>query len=60
MADPSTYRPDPGSIPVGPGVYRFRDDAGTVLYVGKAKNLRNRLIPISPIWPAYMSARAGW
>lgn len=43
MADPSTYRPDPGSIPVGPGVYRFRDDAGTVLYVGKAKNLRNRL-----------------
>lgn len=43
MADPSTYRPDPGSIPVGPGVYRFRDDAGTVLYVGKAKNLRNRV-----------------
>ncbi|MDO5682162.1 MAG: excinuclease ABC subunit UvrC [Propionibacteriaceae bacterium] len=43
MADPSTYRPDPGSIPLGPGVYRFRDDAGVVLYVGKAKNLRNRL-----------------
>lgn len=43
MADPSRYRPDPGSIPVGPGVYRFRDEVGTVLYVGKAKNLRNRL-----------------
>ena len=43
MADPSTYRPAPGSIPVGPGVYRFRDEAGTVLYVGKAKSLRSRL-----------------
>lgn len=43
MADPLTYRPHPGSIPVSPGVYRFRDEVGTVLYVGKAKNLRNRL-----------------
>ena len=43
MADPSTYRPAPGSIPVGPGVYRLRDEAGTVLYVGKAKSLRSRL-----------------
>lgn len=43
MADPSTYRPTPGSIPVEPGVYRFRDESGTVLYVGKAKNLRSRL-----------------
>lgn len=29
--------------PQGPGIYRFLDEAGTVLYVGKAKNLRNRL-----------------
>ena len=36
-------RPVPGSIPTGPGVYRFSDPAGTVIYVGKAKNLRNRL-----------------
>lgn len=43
MADPSTYRPAPGSIPTEPGVYRFRDNAGQVLYVGKAKNLRARL-----------------
>lgn len=43
MADPTTYRPHPGSIPVEPGVYRFRDEVGTVLYVGKAKNLRSRL-----------------
>ena len=43
MADPSTYRPAPGTIPVEPGVYRFLDDGGRVLYVGKAKNLRARL-----------------
>ena len=43
MADPSTYRPAAGSIPVGPGVYRFRDERGRVVYVGKAKSLRSRL-----------------
>ena len=43
MADPSTYRPRPGEIPTDPGVYRFRDRDGRVIYVGKAKNLRQRL-----------------
>ncbi len=43
MADPSTYRPEPGSIPTQPGVYRFRDSRSRVIYVGKAKNLRARL-----------------
>jgi excinuclease ABC subunit C len=43
VADPSTYRPKPGSIPTSPGVYRFRDKDGRVVYVGKAKNLRARL-----------------
>ncbi|MGN6129331.1 MAG: excinuclease ABC subunit UvrC, partial [Nocardioidaceae bacterium] len=43
MADPSTYRPAPGSIPTSPGVYRFRDEHRRVVYVGKAKNLRSRL-----------------
>ncbi|MEU4160690.1 excinuclease ABC subunit UvrC [Actinoplanes sp. NPDC026670] len=43
MPDPSTYRPAPGTIPDAPGVYRFRDPAGRVIYVGKAKSLRNRL-----------------
>ena len=38
-----TYRPEPGSIPTQPGVYRFRDPRGRVVYVGKAKNLRARL-----------------
>jgi excinuclease ABC subunit C len=43
MADPATYRPAPGEIPDAPGVYRFRDKDGRVVYVGKAKSLRNRL-----------------
>ncbi len=43
MADPASYRPAPGSIPTDPGVYRFSDPYGQVVYVGKAKNLRNRL-----------------
>lgn len=43
MADPATYRPAPGEIPTSPGVYRFRDAHGRVIYVGKAKNLRSRL-----------------
>lgn len=43
MADPATYRPASGTIPTQPGVYRFSDSCGTVIYVGKAKNLRQRL-----------------
>jgi excinuclease ABC subunit C len=43
VADPATYRPAPGSIPESPGVYRFRDGRGRVVYVGKAKSLRSRL-----------------
>jgi excinuclease ABC subunit C len=43
VADPATYRPAAGSIPEGPGVYRFRDAEGRVVYVGKAKGLRARL-----------------
>jgi len=43
VADPATYRPAPGSIPDSPGVYRFRDERGRVIYVGKARSLRARL-----------------
>ncbi|HEX4248806.1 MAG TPA: excinuclease ABC subunit UvrC [Pseudonocardia sp.] len=43
MADPSTYRPAAGTIPEAPGVYRFSDQRGRVIYVGKAKSLRSRL-----------------
>src|SRR6476646_8595299 len=43
MADPSSYRPKPGEIPDTPGVYRLRDEHRRVIYVGKAKSLRQRL-----------------
>jgi excinuclease ABC subunit C len=43
VADPASYRPAPGSIPDKPGVYRFSDERGRVIYVGKAKSLRQRL-----------------
>ncbi len=43
MADPSTYRPRTADIPDQPGVYRFRDARGIVVYVGKARSLRSRL-----------------
>jgi excinuclease ABC subunit C len=41
MADPQSYRPS--NIPQHPGVYRFFNKADKVIYVGKAKNLKNRL-----------------
>src|SRR5699024_4418745 len=39
VADPASYRPASGEIPELPGVYRFHDESGRVVYVGKAKNL---------------------
>ncbi len=36
-------RPAPGAIPDSPGSYQFRDRDGRVIYVGKAKSLRQRL-----------------
>jgi excinuclease ABC subunit C len=41
MADPQSYRPK--EIPTDPGVYRFFDSKDRIIYVGKAKNLKNRL-----------------
>ncbi|PWG60673.1 excinuclease ABC subunit UvrC [Bifidobacterium catulorum] len=38
------FRPKTGDIPAEPGVYKWRDGEGRVIYVGKAKNLRNRLV----------------
>lgn len=43
MAYEVDFRPKTGEIPTDPGVYRFLDENGRVLYVGKAKNLRARL-----------------
>lgn len=31
------------NLPVSPGVYLHKDEAGKIIYVGKAKNLRNRV-----------------
>jgi excinuclease ABC subunit C len=41
MADPQSYRPS--NLPTDPGVYRFFDKDEKVIYVGKAKNIKNRL-----------------
>ena len=41
MADPQSYRPS--NLPTDPGVYRFFDASEKVIYVGKAKNIKNRL-----------------
>ena len=38
-----SLRPDSGSVPDQPGSYQFKDQAGRIIYVGKAKSLRNRL-----------------
>jgi len=43
MAKRHSWQPDTGDIPSSPGVYRFLDPRGRVIYVGKAKNLRSRL-----------------
>jgi excinuclease ABC subunit C len=41
MTDPKSYRPT--NLPTDPGVYRFFDKDDKVIYVGKAKNIKNRL-----------------
>jgi len=59
VSDPTTYRPAPGSIPTQPGVYKFRDQYGRVVYVGKANNLRSRLAnyfqPLTSLHPRTQS-----
>lgn len=63
------FRPAPGEIPTTPGVYRFSDRHGRVLYIGKAKNLRARLAnyfqPLHSIQPRTrrmltLAARLDW
>lgn len=64
-----SFRPAQGEIPTGPGVYRFSDRHGRVLYIGKAKNLRARLAnyfqPLRSIQPRTqrmlaLAARLDW
>ncbi len=37
-------RPEPSTIPDTPGSYQFKDARGRVIYVGKAKSLRSRVM----------------
>ncbi len=37
-------RPAPSSIPSTPGVYLYKDAGGRIIYVGKARNLRRRVL----------------
>lgn len=65
----AAFRPAAGEIPTSPGVYRFSDRHGRVLYIGKAKNLRARLAnyfqPLRSIQPRTrrmlaLAARLDW
>jgi len=40
---PDAFQQKLDNLPSAPGVYKFLDDEATVLYIGKAKNLRNRV-----------------
>ncbi|TVQ01437.1 MAG: nucleotide excision repair endonuclease [Balneolaceae bacterium] len=44
-------------VPQSPGVYRFYDGFGHLLYVGKAKNLRSRLFSYKRIKPGSVSRK---
>ncbi len=44
------FRPEAGTIPTDPGCYQFKDKHGRVVYVGKAKNLRQRLSNYFQAW----------
>ncbi|WP_427868935.1 excinuclease ABC subunit UvrC [Leucobacter luti] len=65
----AAFRPAQGEIPTSPGVYRFSDKHGRVLYIGKAKNLRSRLSnyfqPLHSLMPRTrrmlaLAARVDW
>ena len=51
MENPAlAFRPAPGTIPEAPGCYLFHDAGGRVLYVGKARVLRQRLASYFASW----------
>jgi excinuclease ABC subunit C len=67
VSDSAPLREQLASLPTGPGVYIYRDDADRVLYVGKAKSIRRRVLSYfqAPLRPdegssrRRMSARSG-
>jgi excinuclease ABC subunit C len=51
MQNPAlSFRPAPGTVPDAPGCYLFYDAGGRVLYVGKARVLRQRLASYFGPW----------
>ena len=54
------FRPKASDIPAQPGVYKWRDADGRVIYVGKAKNLRSRLSNYSSLWRTSIRGRSQW
>jgi len=65
VADPQSYRPS--NLPTDPGVYRFFDANDKVIYVGKAKNIKNRLnsyfgsnLPTKTRRMVYTAVRVDW
>jgi excinuclease ABC subunit C len=43
MSLQSTYREVLSNVPEKPGIYQFIDSSGTIIYIGKAKNLKKRV-----------------
>ena len=41
---PAMQRPDPATLPLSPGVYLYKDARGRIIYVGKARVLRRRVL----------------
>ena len=52
------FRPKTSDIPAQPGVYKWRDGEGRVIYVGKAKNLRNPALKPWYLRPATWNGRS--
>ena len=50
------------NLPESPGIYQYLNTEGTIIYVGKAKNLKRRVssyFKLNPILLIVLSAAAG-